>query len=406
LASLFIVEDDSHFRSALTRDLEGHGFQVASASSVHSALAALARDPTDVVLTDLRLGGPDGLDLLKLLPRVSRRTRPILMSAHASARDHQVATELGAIDVLIKPFTQIELLRSIQKAIDCGTGFQGSVHGLSLIDMAQMFHLSQRSVTVVVTTAGQPPSKIHFRRGEIVDASHGALVGCEALRALLAASSGALHTTGLEDGIVQSIDAPFDHLLLASLSRLDEELHDGLAPGDTPALFDLGDLGEGAEIVAPPGRKGGVTSALEDDDARFLVSLDLGVLLAPPSARDSAIETACRRLVEAVDGALACAVVDVERDVLLGYHGGNRGAPVSEGACATAGRELFGGGVSRLAVGRLHEVQLTATDHHLFGKLLADRERALILVTDKTISVGLGWAQLRSQIGLVERPAT
>ncbi|MFY0534776.1 response regulator [Nannocystis pusilla] len=190
MASLFIVEDDSHFRGELTRELEGRGFQVASAPSVHSALAALARRPADVVLTDLRLGGPDGLDLLKLLPSVSRRTRSILMSAHASARDHQVATELGAIDVLIKPFTPAELLRSIHKAIDCETGFVGSVHGLSLIDVAQMFHLAQRSVTIVVTATGRPASKIHLRRGEIVGASHGDLVGCAALRAILAASSG------------------------------------------------------------------------------------------------------------------------------------------------------------------------------------------------------------------------
>lgn len=117
MTSLFIVEDDSHFRGELTRELEGRGFQVASAPSVHSALAALSRHPADVVLTDLRLGGPDGLDLLKLLPSVSRRTRSILMSAHASARDHQVATELGAVDVLLKPFTSAELLRSIHKAI-------------------------------------------------------------------------------------------------------------------------------------------------------------------------------------------------------------------------------------------------------------------------------------------------
>jgi hypothetical protein len=52
--------------------------------------------------------------------------------------------------VLVKPFTASELLRTIQKAIDCETGFQGSVHGLSLIDMAQMFHLAQRSVTILV----------------------------------------------------------------------------------------------------------------------------------------------------------------------------------------------------------------------------------------------------------------
>nr|WP_276604281.1 DUF4388 domain-containing protein [Nannocystis pusilla] len=78
---------------------------------------------------------------------------------------------------MIKPFTPVELLRSIHKAIDCETGFVGSVHGLSLIDVAQMFHMAQRSVTIVVSAAGQSASKIHFRRGEIVGASHGEQFG-------------------------------------------------------------------------------------------------------------------------------------------------------------------------------------------------------------------------------------
>ncbi|MCY1065731.1 response regulator [Nannocystis sp. RBIL2] len=389
MASLLIVEDDSHFRGELTRELEGRGFQVASAPSVHSALAALARRPADVVLTDLRLGGPDGLDLLKLLPSVSRRSRSILMSAHASARDHQVATELGAIDVLIKPFTPAELLRSIHKAIDCETGFVGSVHGLSLIDVAQMFHLAQRSVTIVVTATGRPASKIHLRRGEIVGASHGDLVGCAALRAILAASSGALHTTGLEDDAAPTIDAPFDHLLLASLSRLDEELHDGRGPTETPALFDLGDFGETDEIAAP-------AHALDDEPS--------WAAREPAGARDDALDDACRRMAEAVEGALACAVVAVDGGGLLGHHRRGAAGPTSESALTAAARELFGG-AGRLAVGRLHEVQLTASDHYLFGKLLGDRRRALILVTDRTISVGLGWAQLRAQLGALERPA-
>ncbi|WP_143141023.1 DUF4388 domain-containing protein [Nannocystis exedens] len=371
---MFIVDDDSQIRSALTRELEGRGFEVASAGSVHSALAALAKHPTDVVLTDLRLGGPDGLDLLKLLPSVSRRTRTILMSAHATARDHQLATELGAVDILLKPFSSAELLRSIQKAIDCETGFQGSVHGLSLVDMAQMFHLSQRSVTIVITHADQPPSKIHFRHGEIIDAEHGSASGCSALRAILASSSGTLHTTSLEEGVVPTIDAPFDQLLLASLTQLDEELHESRRAEAAQTVFELDAVVDDEPSSPPPA--------------------------APDAARVPAVDAACRRFSESVDGALACAVVDLARGVLLGHHQRRHGpVPLTEAALAAAGVDLFGG---RLALGRLQEVQLTAGEHYIFAKRLAGRDWALILCTDRSISIGLGWAQLRAQIGLVE----
>ncbi|MDC0723726.1 response regulator [Nannocystis bainbridge] len=377
MASLFIVDDDSQFRSALTRELEGRGFQVASASSVHSALAALAKRPADVVLTDLWLGGPDGLDLLKLLPSVSRRSRTIVMSAHASARDHQVATELGAVDILLKPFSSTELLRSIQKAIDCETGFQGSVHGLSLIDMAQMFHLSQRSVTIVVTHADQPSSKIHIRRGEIIDAAHGSASGCSALRAILASSSGTLHTTSLEEDVVPTIAAPFDQLLLTSLTQLDEEQHEEQRAAAGETVFEF----EGVDDDEPAAPRP-----------------------AAAPTRVPALDAACRRLGESVDGALVCAVVDLASGDLLGYHARRIGAvPLTEAALAAAGVALFGG---RLALGRLQEVQLTAAEHYVFARRLAGRDWSLVLCTDRSISIGLGWAQLRAQIGLVESLAT
>ncbi|MFY0534777.1 hypothetical protein [Nannocystis pusilla] len=109
-------------------------------------------------------------------------------------------------------------------------------------------------------------------------------------------------------------------------------------------------------------------------------------------------------MAEAIEGALACAVVEVDGARLLAHYRRGAAEPTSESALTAAGRELFGG-AGRLAVGPLHEVQLTASDHHLFGKLLGDRRRALLLVTDRTISVGLGWAQLRAQLGALERPA-
>lgn len=449
MTSLFIVEDDLHFRSALTRELEAHGFEVSSAPSVELALAALARSPADVLLTDLRLHGQDGLDLLKRLPTVSRRTRTILMSAYASARDHQIATELGAVAILVKPFTSSELLRSIQKAIDCETGFQGSIHGLSLIDMAQMFHLAQRSVTIIINPSGGPPSKIHFLKGEIVHAVHRGLEGPAALRAILATPSGTIHTTGIEESVPQTIAVPFDHLLLESLSQLDEEIHEAQRSQirRIPELSELHDDAEESE--APPTFSG----LLSDDDHNLLLGLDLSdEVLPPPSAPEPdpladriysaslppvtpppvpapspepdpppppplqpALTEQCREVVRAVDGAIACGILGLEGGFLLGYHESASGMhPDAQKLVAAAARELFLGSVSRLAalasdageVAHLNEIQLTATRHHIFAKLLLDQKRALVLITDKTISIGMGWALLRSKLDKLGRGAS
>lgn len=436
MTSLFIVEDDLHFRSALTRELEGHGFEVSSAPSVELALAALARSPADVLLTDLRLHGQDGLDLLKRLPSVSRRTRTILMSAYASARDHQIATELGAVAILVKPFTSSELLRSIQKAIDCETGFQGSIHGLSLIDMAQMFHLAQRSVTIIINPAGGPPSKIHFQKGEIVHATHRGLEGPAALRAILATPSGTIHTTGIEESVPHTIAVPFDHLLLESLSQLDEEIHEAQR-SQIRRIPELSELTDDAEENEPlPAFTAGL---LSEDDNNLLLGLDLHDELLPPPAPEPdprsdriysaslptpvappaateelsappplvpAENEACRDVVASVDGAIACALLGLEHGFLLGYHESGPGMnPQAMRIMAGAARELFVGNVSRLAAivgdagaaALLQEVQLTANSHHIFAKLLPGHKRAVVLVTDKTISIGMGWAMLRSK---------
>src|SRR5262249_10232213 len=136
---LLVVEDDVEFRSALVRTLGQQGFDgIEEAATVEEALAAMGRSPCEVVLTDLRLGERDGIDLIQSLRHSRPGAQPILMSAYATARDVQVALAQGAVTVLCKPFTSEELRSAIQQAAECGTGFHGTFHGISLMDMLQM----------------------------------------------------------------------------------------------------------------------------------------------------------------------------------------------------------------------------------------------------------------------------
>jgi hypothetical protein len=142
------------------------------------------------------------------------------MSGFATARDYQRAIELGAVRVLCKPFTPTELNQCIRQAVECETGFRGSVHGLSLIDMLQMFNYARRAVTV--TVAGLTTGRLWMRDGHIVHAEHQARIGEEAVASLLAMPGGTLSTAALTEVNTITVTRDFREVLLDALRAIDE----------------------------------------------------------------------------------------------------------------------------------------------------------------------------------------
>ncbi len=282
MTSILIVEDDERLRSAVARDLLHRGFDVTAVVSVDDALSRLRERGYDVLLTDLRMGERDGIDLLAELPDVAPRTPAILMSAYATARDHQRAMELGAVQVLCKPFTSLDLAHAIRQAIECESGFRGQLHGVSLIDVLQMFHFSRRSVCV--TVGGRSGGEIHVREGEIVHAVQGDVTGEAALRRILGMESGAIRSGPLVTEET-SIKRPFDAVVLDTLRMLDEEKR-------ADGFIDF----EGALVPAAEAVKASV----------------------PPRATDTS--SLCAEIVARVEGALRCGAVDLEARRLLGMH--------------------------------------------------------------------------------------
>ncbi len=220
MTAVLIVEDDSSLGRALCCDLTEYGFTVSLTDSMENAVEILTTTTIDVLLTDLRLGASDGIDLLERVRELSPHTRAVLMSGFASARDYQRAVELGAVRVLCKPFSRAELIQCIRQAIDCEVGFRGSVHGLSLVDVLQMFNYARRSVWIIV--GGRSPGNVYLRRGEIIHAEHGALHGEPALAAILALPTGSISTSVLPDTMDASIKRPFNEVLLDALRSMDE----------------------------------------------------------------------------------------------------------------------------------------------------------------------------------------
>lgn|GEM_PF-1970777 len=248
MTTILLVDDDNEFRSSIKRDLQRQGFDVFVADSVSLALQQLEQvDGVDVVLTDLCMPGEGGLELLRAVARRWPDTSMLLMSAFASARDYQTAMDLGSAQVLNKPFSRADLRSALSRALECRRGFHGTIHGLSLVDILQMFHVARRSACV---TLG-PDRRIYLSAGEIVHAVAESREGVCALAALLDRDVGHLHTSPLPVRVDATITTPFDRLLLELLQARDERSGRSVASNrvDDSAELDLSALDE-----PPPAR--------------------------------------------------------------------------------------------------------------------------------------------------------
>jgi len=222
MTSILVVDDDELFARALARDLKAQSYDIKIANAVDEAWRLLEQQSFDVVLTDLNMSPHSGLELVRAVRKAYPSTGPVLMSGCATVRDYQQAVAAGSVAVLVKPFSPTELSESIQQALTLRTGFRGSVHGLSLTDMLQMFHLGRRTLQIEVL--GKSVAYVRMREGEVIDveSDDGNLRGTIALRHLLSREHGLINTGPLPKNVQATIDAPFDFLLMDAIRENDE----------------------------------------------------------------------------------------------------------------------------------------------------------------------------------------
>jgi len=117
-ASLLIVDDEPSARFTLSMLLKRAGYRVDEAGEVEEAVRRLGQEPYDVVVTDLRMGGQGGIEILKAAKKVNPSPEVIILTAYGSISSAVEAMKLGAFDYLTKPFEPDEMLLSIQKALE------------------------------------------------------------------------------------------------------------------------------------------------------------------------------------------------------------------------------------------------------------------------------------------------
>jgi len=116
-ARILVVDDDPGLLRLLTIRLRSERYEVEPADSAASALAAVSRFRPDLVVTDLRMAGMDGIELLKELQRRWPSLNVILLTAHGTIPDAVRATQSGAAAFLTKPVAKELLLEEVRRAL-------------------------------------------------------------------------------------------------------------------------------------------------------------------------------------------------------------------------------------------------------------------------------------------------
>jgi two-component system response regulator AtoC len=113
---VLVVDDEENLRHMLQILLRREGYEAVGASSVDAALVEIERHPFDIIITDLRMPGRNGLELIDEVRRRNLETTVVVMTAYGSKEVAIEAMKRGAYDYLSKPFEADEVVLLLRKA--------------------------------------------------------------------------------------------------------------------------------------------------------------------------------------------------------------------------------------------------------------------------------------------------
>ncbi|MBN2364637.1 MAG: response regulator [Calditrichaeota bacterium] len=113
-----VVDDDYGARLLVQKILEKEGYHITLASGGHEALEYLKKDSCDLMISDLKMEGMDGIELLNKVKQSEPNLSVIILTGHASIQTAIEALRLGAVDYLTKPVNADELRIRVKKAIE------------------------------------------------------------------------------------------------------------------------------------------------------------------------------------------------------------------------------------------------------------------------------------------------
>ena len=186
-----------------------------------AALARIEASPPDVLITDVRMPKLSGIELLIAARRVAPALPALIVTAYSSQEVLSEVRSRSGVELMEKPVQLDALFAAIDRLLAVSTGFSGDISLPMLPDLLQIYTLSLASGALTVTGAGGEGT-IWFERGDIVDATCGALSGDEAVFEVLRWRGGSFRLDPAARAAERRITKSWQHLLLEGCRLIDE----------------------------------------------------------------------------------------------------------------------------------------------------------------------------------------
>ncbi|MGH9344654.1 MAG: sigma-54-dependent transcriptional regulator, partial [Terriglobia bacterium] len=115
---ILIVDDESDMVESWARLLRSQGYQCFATTASAEALRLLESEHPDLLLTDLKMPGTDGMEMLRRAHEIDRQMPVIVLTGHASIESAVAAVKAGAFDYLAKPSSNDQLKIAVERALN------------------------------------------------------------------------------------------------------------------------------------------------------------------------------------------------------------------------------------------------------------------------------------------------
>ncbi|NVB37045.1 response regulator [Pseudenhygromyxa sp. WMMC2535] len=410
---VLVVEDEALLLQVIKTALSSiTGVTIRGARTVADALEEIEIGPPDLLITDLSLPDGSGLQVIERLEHIGRCV-PVIIQTGVLSQFRQSLPPNERLVVLEKPISMKELRDQV--GVQLGER-RGQIAPFGVVDYLQLASFGRRSLLLTVRLADEREGFVSIIEGDVWQAKLDEHVGVDAIATMVTNNLTRVEVNELEATPERrEILVPMQVLLL-ELARLDDEskhLGVDLDPASSGVFAmpkDDDDDDEGGDA----GSEGLDWSDLVETDAPSSSSSSSSSFSPtepePPREENfmATINQVCEEIVDDVQDAVACGVVDLDTGMLMGVH--HTIAYFTQSyldAVAAAAVDMFRGkNVRRVEkliskhrgeeiTDAFEEIFISSKAVFHFMKLIPGKSAVVVLVTRKTTNQGMGWSSLR-----------
>ena len=119
---ILLIDDDEWIRDSMRLFLEAEGCHLLALETAEEGIEALMQESYDIVISDYKLPGMDGLEFLKHVHECQPLAKEILITAYRNKEIHEKATQIGVHDFIVKPISSGAIEASLSRVIEAKGG--------------------------------------------------------------------------------------------------------------------------------------------------------------------------------------------------------------------------------------------------------------------------------------------